>query len=43
MHGDLCMQLGIDSSTDRIPVFRLVLESIPIWGGGGGGGGAQVA
>ena len=28
MHGDLCKHLGIDSSTDQIPIIRSVLESI---------------
>ena len=28
VHGDLCKHLGIDSSTDQIPIIRSVLESI---------------
>ena len=29
MHGDLCKNLGIDSSTDQMIGIRSVLESIP--------------
>ena len=29
VNGDLCKHLGIDLSTDPIPILRLVLESIP--------------